>query len=139
MHGLWRELLGSCNVSKICCLWHGAEPNMCLSLFCITIPYPWYFHTSPGKSSCQMPWPGQWGEVGRRLPRLCSPTQAKTQCPFPELESAFLLVQTFFILSCHLWLHYTFLFTFITFLSFSSKYFFFSVTEKRKRHLISLF
>lgn len=72
---------------------------------------------------------GQWGEVGRRLPRLSSPTQAKTQRPFPELESAFLIVQTFFILSCHLQLHYTFLFTFIAFLSCSSKSSF-SGTEK---------
>lgn len=104
---------------------------MCLSLFCITIPYPWYFHTSPGKTSCQKPWPGQWGEAGRRLPRLCSPTQGKTQRPFPELESAFLLLQTFFILSCHLRLHYAFLFTFTTFLPCSSKSFY-SVTSRKQ-------
>lgn len=80
-----------------------------------------------------MPWPGQWGEVGRRLPRLSSPKQAKTQRPFPELESAFLLVQTFFILSCHLQLHYTFLFTFIAFLPCSSKSSF-SGTEKTAKN-----
>lgn len=97
---------------------------------------------SHGKRSCQTLWAGEWGEVGRRLPGPCSPTQADSQCPFPQLESL-LPCSISFLLSCHSPLCFSFPFAFITIISCSNKYLccsqlFFSNSQK-KLNFISVF